>query len=369
MTEPLCVLTVDLAAIAANYRRLAARSSPARCGATVKADAYGLGMEKIAPVLAAQGCDAFFVANLDEGAALRAILAGVDIFILNGLAAGESDDFLAHDLIPVLNAPDEIAAWASAAARLARALPAAIHIDTGINRLGLAPAQVRKLAAEGEKALAGLNLKLVMSHLACGAQGEHEMNATQGRLFDELRALLPKAPASLANTAGVFLGAPYHLHMTRPGIGLYGGSPFAQPVEDIANVIDLRARILQVRAVHAGDRVGYDATWTARGPTRIAIAALGYGDGYGAGFDNRGIALVADTQVPVIGKISMDLLALDVSAIDGDKVSPGMTATLVGEGLGLDEVAARGGMSNYQLLTALGQRVARRHKPYEAGVG
>lgn len=359
MPTPSAELTVDLGAIAANYKILADKSSPARTAAALKADAYGLGIATIAPMLQALGCDAFFIATLDEGLALRALLTDAEIYVLNGLRPGEEKEFIAHNLIPVLNDIREIGLWANHASELGRALPACLHLDTGMNRLGIPMPDTLELAQENAALLTAFDLKLVMSHLACAALPDHLLNKTQLERFNSIRHALPKAPASLANTGGVMLGAPYHLHMTRPGIGLFGG------MENAHHVATLKARILQVKEIKAGESVGYDATWTADKDGRIAIVALGYADGYLISYSNKGMAIIDGKRVPVIGRVSMDLLALDVSALESDKVRAGQNAVFLGEGITLNESAAWGDMHMYQVLTSIGRRVLKRYKSSE----
>ena len=356
------VLEVDLAGIAGNWRRLAARLAPgAQCAAVVKADAYGLGMAQVAPRLAAEGCRLFFVATLDEALALRRLLQGVEIAVLNGLLPGTGGEFARSRLIPVLNSLDELAAWRAGAKT--RRLPAMLHVDTGMARLGLAPADVAALAGTPER-LAGLELRAVLSHLACADEPGHPMNAGQLAAFRAALALLPRAPASLASGSGVFLGADYHFDFVRPGAALYGVNPLPAQPNPMAQVLRLKGRILQVRDVDRGVTVGYGAAHRMERPGRIATVAVGYADGWLRSASHRGNAGIAGRRVSIIGRISMDLMTLDVTGIDPALARPGSFVDLIDETNGVDAVAAAAGTIGYEILTALGSRF---HRVYRDG--
>lgn len=350
---------IDLDAVAANYRMLAARNSPAETGAAVKADAYGLGMAAIAPLLWKEGCRVFFVAGFDEGVALRALLPEATIYVLNGLVGQAARDFAAAGVRPVLNDPGQLALW-SDHCRENGPQGCILHLDTGINRLGLTEAETLALA-EDQTPLKPIALDYVMSHLACGDTPDHPMNAAQLKDFNRLRHLLPPAPASIANTAGILMGPEYDLHLGRPGIGIYGGNPFTDRPNPMAQAIELQARILQVRAVGAGATVGYGATWRAEGPRRVATVEAGYADGYFRDFDNCGFGMAGGVRVPVRGRVSMDLVTLDVTEAPEDETRPGDAITLLGGPIDLDELTAASGVGIYQLLSLLGARFARRY--------
>lgn len=367
------VLTVDLDAVRANYRALAARGGEARCAAVVKADAYGLGADRVAPALAASGCRVFFVATLDEGIALRGVLPGARIYVFNGLPAGAEGEFPRHDLAPVLNRLDEIEAW-GALARSALAagtgggLGAALHLDTGLNRLGLTRDEVAVLAAEPGR-LDGLALDLVISHMACADQPDHAMNAKQLAAFAQLRAGLPPLPASLAASSAIFLGSDYHFDLLRPGAALYGVNPTPGAANPMAEVVRLAAPVLQVREVGAGETVGYGAEHRLAAPARIATLPVGYADGFFRALGHRGSAEIAGQRVPVVGRVSMDMITLDVSALAPGEVEPGTVVDLIGGGLGVDQVAEHAGTNGYEVLTALGQRYRRRYLEGAGGAG
>ncbi|HEV2547226.1 MAG TPA: alanine racemase [Stellaceae bacterium] len=351
------VLEIDLAAIVANWRRLAAELKPGiECAAVVKADAYGLGVARVAPRLAAAGCTLFFVATIDEGLALRRLLPSVEIAIFDGLLPGTAREFRDARLIPVLNDLDQIALWRKSEA--VRSLPAMIHIDSGMSRLGLSPPELRRLA-EAPDLLDGLTLRAIISHLACADEAAHPMNAQQLTLFRLTLADLPRAPASLAASAGIFLGTDYHFDMVRPGAALYGINPTPPHPNRMAQVIRLKGRIVQVRDVDSGITVGYGAAHRMERAGRIATVAVGYADGWLRSSSHRGAAGIAGARVPIIGRISMDLMTLDVTGIDPALARPGAFVDLIDETHGVDEIAATAGTIGYEILTSLGARYHR----------
>jgi alanine racemase len=358
------VLEIDLAAIAGNWRRIAARLRPGTsCASVVKADAYGLGMARVAPHLAAAGCTLFFVATIDEGIALRRCLPRAEIAVLDGLLPGTGGEFRRAKLIPVLNALDEIAAWRSGAGT--RDLPAMIHVDTGMSRLGLTRQDLAALARAPDM-LAGLTLRAILSHLACAEDAAHPHNEAQLLAFRAALAQLPPAPAGLAAGSGVFLGADYHFDFVRPGAVLYGVNPLASGPNPMAQVIRLKGRILQVRDVDRGESVGYGAAHRMDRPGRIATVAVGYADGWLRSASHRGSAGIAGRRVPLVGRISMDLMTFDVTGIDPTLARPGGFVDLIDESHGVDAVAAAAGTIGYEILTALGRRY---HRLYHGEAG
>jgi alanine racemase len=358
------VLEIDLAAIAGNWRRLqAALQPPAQAGAVVKADAYGLGMAEVAPALAAAGCRLFFVATLDEGIALRRILPKAEIAIFNGLLRDTGGEFRQARLLPVLNDLGQIAEWRDDAAT--RRLPAIIHVDTGLARLGLAPDELARLAAEPEL-LAGIPLAAVMSHLACADEKQHPLNAQQLADFRRAVAQLPRAPASLAASSGIFLGHDYHFDIARPGAALYGVNPTPGRANPMAQVVRLKGRILQVRDIDRGMTVGYGAAQRMERSGRLATIAIGYADGWLRSSSHRGSVSLAGQQAAVIGRISMDLLTVDVTGIDPALARTGAFVDLIDEQHDVDAVAAVAGTIGYEILTALGRR---HHRIYRGGAG
>jgi len=359
------ILTIDLSSLVANYRRLAALSAPAECGAVVKADAYGLGMAACAPALARAGCTTFFVATLAEAIELRALLPQAVIYLFDGLLPGTAPVFHAHDLRPVLNSAEEINEWAAFCSATGVKLPAAIHIDTGMNRLGLSRAEVEALAAAGHT-LGAFELALVMSHLACADEPEHPKSEAQRLAFDALRALLPLMHASLANSGGILLGAPFHYDLVRPGIALYGGKPQAKGPNPFARVVHLAGRILQLREVPAGESIGYGASRTLKRTSRIAVVAVGYADGLfralSVGDGEAGMSIyVGPHPAPILGRVSMDLITIDVSGIPEDLARRGAFVELIGDNIAPHELAAHAGTIDYEVLTSLGARATRRY--------
>ena len=341
MTHAPSRLLLDSAALVANWRWLAARSGPAACGAAVKANGYGLGACEVAARLLGAGCRDFFVASWAEAEKLLPALGGASLSVLHGFASEELGAVLASPARPVLNTPRQARQWRDSAGDR----PCDVMIDTGISRLGLSPGDV----AEG--ALDGLRIETLMSHLACGDE-DHAMNARQRALFIEVAQRVPARRRSLANSAGICLGADFAFDLTRPGIALYGGIPRGEAEKGIAQVVRVEAQIVQRRTVAAGESVGYNATFAAAAPTEIAILNIGYADGYLRGFSGgAGRALLGGLGLPVCGRVSMDLTAIDVSA------APHLAE---GEWLELDyhlpSAAAASGLSQYELLTTLGAR-------------
>lgn len=353
------VLTVDLGAVAANYRLLRARLSGARCGAAVKADGYGLGAARIAGALARAGCEDFFVADLGEAIALRETLPpGARIYVLNGLLPGEAEEFCRHGIVPVLNDLGQIAAWAAAAHAAGRPLPAIVHFDTGMSRLGLPPAEAACLADDPSR-LSGIDLHYVMSHLACADEPEHPLNRAQLAEFGALRQRFQNVAASLANSSGIFLGPDFHFDLARPGCALYGINPVPGHPNPMTPVARLEAKILQLREIDPSRTVGYGAAHRVTAKTRVATVAAGYADGWLRALSGRGGAYVGDIRVPFVGRVSMDLITLDVTA--APRVRVGDSVELMGEHLPVDDIAATAGTIGYEVLTRLGSRFHRRY--------
>jgi alanine racemase len=356
------VLEIDLAAVAANWRAVVARLAPAtECAAVVKADAYGLGMPEVAPVLAAAGCRLFFVAQLDEAIALRQILPDREIAVLDGFFAAQTAEFLEYRLIPALNDLGQIAAWRriDAAARPA----AMLHVDTGMSRLGLPAAEVTRLRA-APALLGGVELRAIISHLACPDDPAHPLNRIQLTTFRAALGGLPPAPASLSASSGIFLGRDFHFDLARPGAALYGVNPQPGTPNPLSQVLRLKGRILQTREIDTDSTVGYGATHRRDRPGRIAIVAAGYADGLLRSLGNRGCATIAGQRAAIVGRVSMDLLTLDVTDLDPETTRPGSFAELIGPGHDIDAIAAEAGTSGYEMLTALGRRY---HRVYSGG--
>ncbi len=355
-------LTVRLGAIAGNYRTLKNLASGAALAGVVKADGYGLGAAQVAPALAGVGCDTFFVARLAEGVALRPLVPKARIFVLDGASQDAAAALIAHNLTPVLNDLSQIAAW-SAAAKSAR-LDCAIHVDTGMNRLGLPQPELAMLAAEWKSRLAGLNLVLLMSHLACSDEPGNAMNGEQLSRFRAALAMLPPTPASLAASGGILLGKEYLFDLARPGVSLYGANPQPGGKNPVSPVAVLKARVLQTRRIDKGESVGYGATFRAKRPSLIATLALGYADGILRALSGKGLAFAAGKSVPMVGRVSMDLIGLDVT--DAGPVKAGDEVELLGDHILLDDVALAAGTNAYEILTSLGRRITRHYTDHAA---
>lgn len=356
------IISIDLDAVAANYRHIRSIAAGADVAGVVKANAYGVGMVPVARTLAAEGCRNFFVADPDEGATLRAALPDAAIYVTNGLMPGAGAAYRAHALSPCLGSLAEIEEWRREAALAGRALPAALHFDTGLSRLGFDETETRRLIGSPAP-LAGLDITLVMSHLACSDEPAHPLNALQLARFKSIRAAFPAVPASFANTAGVLLGPDYCFDMVRPGYGLYGGIPAEGSPNPFHPAVRLDGRILQIRDVPAGTTAGYGASWKAEGPRRLAVVATGYADGYFrslASAKGAGRVYIGGHYAPVAGRVSMDLLIVDLTGLPEGAARRGDLAELIGPHVSLDEVADRAGTIGYEVLTRLGDR-AKRH--------
>ena len=357
------VLTIDLGAVAANWRLLQGRvGAGCQVAATVKANAYGLGLQPIALALAEAGCRWFFVATLDEAAALAQLLQpaypGCRIALLAGPIAGSGVDIAQIPaLVPVLNDLGQLADWRQAAP----GRPAMLHLDTGLSRFGMEPAEARRLAAEPDR-LRGVALALILSHLACPDLPAHPMNARQRTTFNDLTRHLPPTRRSLAASYGIFLGPDYHYEMVRPGAALYGLNPLPGGVNPMQQTIGLKARILQIREIDAGRSVGYGARYTADRPRRLATLGVGYADGicYGAG--DRASVFIGPVEVPIIGRVSMDLITVDISAVPLQDAVAGGFADILGPHYGADAQARDSGTIGYDVLTRLGPRLHRRYQ-------
>lgn len=356
-------LTVDLDAVAANWRRLQDLVGPqVEAAGVVKADAYGLGAGRVAPALAAAGCRTFFVATIDEGIALRAVLPEGTILVLGGPLPGTCGDFIEHGLVPVLNSPEQVGLWAGYADATGQTLDAALHLDTGMSRLGLDAGAVAQLA-EDPALLAGIRPVLVMSHMACADAPEHGKNAEQLAAFTLLsRHLGLPARKSLGASSTIFLGPGYHFDLVRPGAALYGLNPVPGQPNPMAPAVRLQARILQVRDVDTPMTVGYGATHQIVRKGRVAVIAAGYADGLFRSLGNRGFGLIEGERVPVVGRISMDLTTFDVSGLAPDVARPGALIDLIAPGHDADSLAEEAGTIGYEILTALGRRYLRTYQ-------
>jgi len=356
-------LIVRLGALRRNYRKLRDLAPEAETAAVVKANAYGLGAARCVSALMEEGCRTFFVAAFAEAQALRALSSDAAIYVLNGLFPGNCALYEEFRVRPVLGCLDEIAEWAAFCKGRGRRLPAAIHLDTGMARLGLKPHQALKVA-DDRGALASFKLSLIMTHLVCGDDARNEMNETQRTLFSELTTLFPGVPLSLANSAGVLLGPRFHFNLTRPGISLYGGKAQTNAPNPIEPVVWLFGRIAQVHWADAGQTVGYGATHTLKRRTRVATVSIGYADGYFRAFSASGSregapGHVGDHRLPLLGRVSMDLITYDATDAPDGLLHRGRWVEVLGSRVTVDDLASCGGTIGYEVLTSLGPRYHR----------
>jgi alanine racemase len=362
LSEELCSarVLIDLAALQSNYIVLAKAAASAQCGVAIKGEAYGLGLAPVARALWQVGCQHYFVARPMEGADLRAVLPQAKIYVLDGFYEGQGAFYLAHSLIPVLISPEEAREWASVSALH----PCAIHIDTGINRLGFTAQEFAALCADADLRKQ-IHINLLLSHLACSDE-EHSLNEKQLAAFNELRKLLPDVPASFANSSGIYLGAGYAHNIVRAGIALYGGNPQPGKPNPMKPVVTLQAKVMQTRFVKAGDTIGYSATWTAPRDSRIAILGAGYRDGVPRKLSSSQVngpaqVFIAGRRAAIVGRVSMDMMACDVTDIPERDIKRGDFADIFGPNIMVDETATWAGTISYELLTHLGNRYYRRY--------
>lgn len=356
-------LTIDLAALRANYRKLASLAPDAECAGVIKANAYGTGSEAVAQALSREGCKTFFVATIDEALRVRSILADVTVYVLDGLPPDCADLFAAQSLRPVLGSIAEIEDWSAYCRHCQTHLPAAVHIDTGMNRLGLSASDVQAIADRLEL-FTDFELSLVMSHLACADDPDSPMTEAQRVAFDELKAKLPAAPASLANSAGILTGPPYHYDLVRAGVALYGGLARSGQSNPMLPVVSLDGRIAQIRHIENGETIGYGATFEAKAPMIIATVSVGYADGFfrllsASNHDRGATAYIGDHAAPLVGRVSMDLITLDVTNIPADLASRGALVELIGPHISVDDIADLAQTIGYEVLTSLGTRAER----------
>ncbi len=362
------ILHIDLDAVAANWHALRDR---ARAGgrsvdsaAVLKADAYGLGAVEVGRRLWAEGCKFFFVAHVDEGIALRAALPEAWVCVLNGMPPGAEADMIAHRLVPALNDLGQVSAWRGCAQRQSQPLDAVVHLDTGMNRLGFGEEEASLLATDRMR-LRGLRLSLLMSHLVSSEKPADPLNRQQLDRFRAFVERMPGAPVSLANSSGIFLGADYHFDLLRPGAALFGINPTPDAPNPMRPVVTLMARVVQVRRIEAMAGVGYNHDWRSARPTRVAVLAVGYADGYLRALSNRGEVTVAGHRAKVIGRVSMDLLTIDATDLPEELTTPGNHVDLIGPDLPVDAVAELARTNGYEILTSLG---ARYHRVYAGAV-
>ena len=352
------IVTVDLGAVRRNYRALRARLGAVELAAVVKADAYGLGIVGVAPALVREGCHTFFVATASEAFALRALLPDVDIHVFEGIQPGEERDFAEYDIVPVLNSLQQIETWRAHTLAHRHALRADLHIDTGMSRLGLDAAEQKRLRARPDH-LKGIDLDAIVSHLAVAEDPGNPLNRQQLAAFTDITGGLPGRRRSLANSSGIFLGTDYYFNLARAGVALYGANPTPGHPSPVSQVIKLQGRILQLRSVDTSRSVGYGATHRVSRPSKIATVALGYADGYPLSMSNLGIAFLDNHEIPVVGRVSMDLTTVDVTDVPEPLAQPGRLVDFIGPHNPIDVVAERGNTIPYAIMTGLGHRLHR----------
>jgi len=355
-------LTIDLGALRGNYRAVRAAAAPAVTGAVVKADAYGLGADRVAPALYAEGCRNFFVAQLGEALALRPLLpADARLFVMNGLQPGTERACADAAITPMLNSLDQIANWSALGVAAGAPLPAVLQFDSGMSRLGLPPEEARRLAAEPVR-LAGIEALYAMSHLASADDMAEPQNQQQLAAMGEVRALFPGLPLCLANSGGIFLGPEFHGALVRPGIALYGGVPNPSASDLIQPVVRLDVPVIQTRTVPAGTRIGYGGDFVAPAEMRLAAIEAGYADGLPRHLGGFGAAFHEGVRLPMVGRVSMDSTVLDISALPPDTLQLGSKVELIGPHQALDQFAALADTIAYEILTRLGRRYQRVYK-------
>jgi len=359
MNTNCATLEIDLAALAANYRLLKSKLSRGHCAAVVKANAYGLGVEAVSKTLWAEGCQQFFVATLEEAVELRAALPEAKhIYVFHGIFAGEQQDFIHHHITPVINTLEQLEKWVDGdwLSVNGKKKPAILHVDTGITRLGLNQTDLEKITTSHQ--LPTTNHFQLMSHLACAHEPSHPKNAEQLLRFKQALALFGGATASLANSAGIFLSSDFHFDMARPGCALYGIHPTSgeNPMQHVAT---LSAPILQIRTLDRNETVGYGATYSAKKGARIALVGLGYSDGYFRMLGNKGFAYMAGIRVPIAGRISMDMIALDISSVAENIITESTRAEFINSRQTVNDIADSCDTIGYEIFTRIGRRVKR----------
>ncbi len=356
------VLTIDLHAIRSNYRRLVVAAAGAEVAGVVKADGYGLGAVPVARALWVEGCRTFFVAQFSEALELKSALPPTAlILVLNGIPSGSETACIAAGILPVLNSLQQVKSWGAAAAGQDRLLPAALQVDSGMSRLGLSDSEVEVLMNEPDR-LRGIDLVLVMSHLACADEPEHPANAAQRDRFVRLSEALPQTRRSLANSAGIFLGSAYHFDLVRPGIALYGAHPTGAGRNPMQPVVKLEARIIQIREIPSEAGIGYGFSQVATGPMRLATVGIGYADGWHRCLGGRRSAVwYGDQRLPIVGRISMDSIIVDASGAGAGDLKPDDLVELIGPHQTLEAIATAAGTISYEILTSLGRRFERRY--------
>ncbi|MFS8147368.1 alanine racemase [Rhizobium sp. BR 249] len=355
-------LKIDLAALGRNYRKLLSMLAPVRAGAVVKADAYGLGAERVAKTLYAQGCRHFFVAQFVEAVRLRPALAqDAQIFVLNGLQPGNEIACAEMGVVPVLNSLAQWKQWQAAARALKRCLPAVLQFDTGMSRLGFPPEERAELGAALRDG-GNVEILFIMSHLASADDVDGEQNGEQLAEMAGIAEEFPGFDISFANSGGVFLGDSYHGVLARPGIALYGGAPYAGTVNPMEPVVSLDVAVVQTRTVPSGTKIGYGGAHVTQGEMRLATIAAGYADGLPRSLGDRGAVFYQGIRLPIVGRVSMDSITIDISALPEGTLTLGSLVEVLGPHQTIEDIARDAGTISYEILTGLGDRYHRQYR-------
>ena len=352
------ILTIDLAAIRQNYKLIKSKVKSAQVAGVVKADGYGLGAVRVTKALYQEGCRVFFVAHLAEGVTLRQQFPDITIYVLNGLLTGNADDFLSYNIFPVLNNLHDIVTWQAVANARNEKLPCIIHFDTGMNRLGLGKAETKTFLENKEQYLKGINVNYVMSHFSCADEFESSETDRQAAEFETLVTELPNIKASLANSAGVFVGDNVHYDLVRPGMALYGLNPQPHKQNRMVQAVRLQTRILNIQEISTGESVGYGASYKAHKREKVATVSLGYADGFFRSLGEKGKLYWGDQACPFRGRISMDLATVSLDNVKGEVPKVGDMLDVIGAHQTPDDLAKNviGGTIDYEILTSLGAR-------------
>lgn len=350
---------VDLQALIQNYQTLCKHAKGVQCAAVVKADAYGLGIESVSKALSQAGCNHFFVAHLNEAVELRQYLPDAGIYVFHGLLSGQEEVFKAYNIVPIINGIRQLVLWQQAATH--QPLPTVLHIDTGMNRLGMGIDDIKTLMEEGGNPFPHLDVRLVMSHLASASSPRSKVNKEQLALAKQVKSYFSDVPMSLAASAAIYLGKEYHFDLVRPGCALYGVTPLAK-MKDIKPVVTLISKIIQFRNVTEGNGVGYGCDFVTKRPSVIATIPVGYADGYARCIGNKknnSYVTIQGHKAPIVGRISMDTITLDVTDVPSEHIYLGSEVELIGQYVTVNDVAKWAGTIGYEVLTLLGRRYKR----------
>jgi alanine racemase len=350
------ILEIDMAALAANYRLFQKKTGQdTSVAGVVKADAYGLGLKPVVEKLTDLGCPQFFVATLDEAITLRQFNQKTPVAVLGGLFKGAEEEYLTHDILPVINSPDDLNRWQKLANKTGTALPTILHFDTGMNRLGFSKKETYDLLEQSDK-FKKLNVQLIMSHFVNADEKDDPITQKQADDFAVIAQYFPNVQKSLANSPGLFRSESYHYNLVRPGFALYGGNPTPETNNPMNRVVSLSTRILQLRECKSGDSIGYGSSYTFKENTKTATVALGYADGFLRSASNKATLYWRGQPCPVIGRVSMDLVTIDLSNLKQEQPETGDTVEILGPNQSVDDLATAAGTIGYEILTSLGAR-------------